>query len=93
VGGAVEGRAIAGGDGLAVGGVAALAALPVACVKLIAMRTTAPAAEQEAFVNVRSLTGRLPLALGGWAVDPVVARAPDPRGHASATPSPLTRLR
>lgn len=73
VGGAVVGWAIAGRDGLVVGGVATLAALLVVSVKLIAMRITALAAEQEAFVNVRPLSGRLPLALGGWAVDPVVA--------------------
>jgi predicted O-methyltransferase YrrM len=73
VGGAVVGWAIAGRDGVVVGGLAALAALLVVSVKLIVMRITALAAEQEAFVNVRPLSGRLPLALGGWAVDPVVA--------------------
>jgi predicted O-methyltransferase YrrM len=73
VGGAVVGGTIAGGDGLVVGGVAALATLLVVSVKLIVTRITALAAEQEAFVNVRPLSGRLPLALGGWAVDPVVA--------------------
>jgi predicted O-methyltransferase YrrM len=73
VGGAVVGWATAGRDGLVVGGVATLAALLVVSIKLIAMRLTALAAEQEAFVNVRPLSGRLPLALGGWAVDPVVA--------------------
>jgi hypothetical protein len=37
------------------------------------MRVASLAAEQGAFVNARPLSGRLPLALGGWAVDPVAA--------------------
>lgn len=67
------GQAIAGRDALAVGGVAALAALLVVSVKLIVTRISSLAVEQEAFVNLRPLSGRVPLALGGWSVDPVVA--------------------
>ncbi len=67
------GWAIAGRNGVTVGGVVALAVLFVLGLKIVLTRMTALAAEQRALVDVRPLVGNLPLPLGGWAIDPIVA--------------------
>lgn len=55
------------------GGLGASLALWLAFVTCLQLRQRRRAQEIRALINVRPLTGRLPLDLGGWAVDPVLA--------------------
>lgn len=73
VAGASIGWAVAGTNGTAGGGGVALAVIYALGLKIVMSRMTVLVAEQRATVDLRPLVGPLPLPLGGWAIDPVVA--------------------
>lgn len=60
-------------EAVVLGVVAAAATLAAVLVVLLVVRHWVRGREIRALVNVRPLTGKLPLDLGGWAADPVLA--------------------